>query len=133
MANRKTPGSRLLTEDELYRGCRLQTSHKLGSLEQRIEPRLGLKPEDLILPPANARQFQELRARIHFRSRLLTDLGFEQRFQLGKGLIALFTGSSGTGKTMAAELLALDLGVDVYRVDLSAVVCQYRRYTEKQP
>src|SRR2546426_1102027 len=71
------------------------------------------------------------RARIRHRSRVYNGFGFERRLSLGKGLIALFTGSSGTGKTMAAELLAQEQGVDLYKVDLSAVVSKYVGETEK--
>jgi len=63
--------------------------------------------------------------RIRYRSQVYADMGFERRLTLGKGLIALFTGSSGTGKTMAAELLARKGKVDLYKVDLSAVVSKY--------
>src|SRR5204863_6967951 len=80
---------------------------------------------------ANQRQLGELRTRIRNRSRVYTGLGLERRLSLGKGLIALFTGSSGTGKTMAAELLAREQGVDLYKIDLSAVVSKYVGETEK--
>jgi SpoVK/Ycf46/Vps4 family AAA+-type ATPase len=65
------------------------------------------------------------------QDREYSGLGFERRLSLGKGLIALFTGSTGTGKTMAAELLAREQGADLYKVDLSAVVSKYVGETEK--
>ncbi|MBK9749007.1 MAG: ATP-binding protein [Chloroflexi bacterium] len=117
--------------DDLYEGSRAQSSHDLQALAQRIEPRKHLSANDLVLPRPNKQQFHELQARIKYRGDLLTTLGFGQRFQLGSGLIALFTGSSGTGKTMGAELLALSMGVAIYRVDLSAVVSKYVGETEK--
>jgi SpoVK/Ycf46/Vps4 family AAA+-type ATPase len=101
------------------------------TMARRIEPRTSLIFDDLILPGPNKRQLEELRLRVRNRSRVYTGLGFEQRLSLGKGLIALFTGSSGTGKTMAAELLACEQGVDLYKVDLSAVVSKYVGETEK--
>src|SRR6185503_7836390 len=86
---------------------------------------------DLVMPGPNRLQLVELRSRIRHRSRVYNGLGFEQRVAMGKGMIALFTGSSGTGKTMAAELLAREQGVDLYKVDLSAVVSKYVGETEK--
>jgi SpoVK/Ycf46/Vps4 family AAA+-type ATPase len=100
-------------------------------MAQLIEPRTELTFDDLILPRSNKRQLAELRNRIAYRNQLYSGLGFERRLSLGKGLIALFTGSSGTGKTMAAELLAREQGVDLYKIDLSAVVSKYVGETEK--
>ncbi|MFN8564808.1 MAG: ATP-binding protein [Anaerolineae bacterium] len=119
-----------LQQDDLYEGCRMQSSGDLQMLAQRIEPRKNLTPDDLVLPPTTRRQFEELRARVRYRSDLQM-MGFGERFQLGRGLIALFTGSSGTGKTMGAELLAQSMGVAIYRVDMSAVVSKYVGETEK--
>ena len=96
-----------------------------------VEPRPELSFSDLILPPANQRQLTELRNRIRYRSDVLSGAGFEQRLTLGKGLITLFTGTSGTGKTMAAQLLAGEQGVDLYKIDMSAVVSKYVGETEK--
>jgi SpoVK/Ycf46/Vps4 family AAA+-type ATPase len=97
---------------------------------RRIEPRLGLSFADLVLPTPNQRQLQELRTRIRSISQVAA-AGFEARMTLGKGLIGLFTGSSGTGKTMAAELLAREQGVDLFKVDLSSVVSKWVGETEK--
>ncbi|MBC7910202.1 MAG: ATP-binding protein, partial [Pyrinomonadaceae bacterium] len=63
--------------------------------------------------------------------RVYDEWGFGRRLSLGKGLIALFTGASGTGKTLSAEILAGDLGLDLYSVDLSCVISKYIGETEK--
>lgn len=120
-----------LSVDDLYAGCRRQSGQKLVTMARRIEPRTDLTFDDLILPAANRKQLEELRGRIQHRSQVYSGLGFESRLSLGKGLIVLFTGSSGTGKTMAAELLAREQGVELYKVDLSAVVSKYVGETEK--
>ncbi len=120
-----------LTADDLHEGCRRQTIRRLTTFARRIEPRTELTFDDLVLPPANGRQLDELRGRIAHQGRVQSELGFERRLSLGKGLLALFTGSSGTGKTMAAELLARERGVDLYKVDLSAVVSKWVGETEK--
>jgi hypothetical protein len=130
-AARRDPGRPRLSLDDLYAGCRLQSGRRLINMARRIEPRTELTFDELILPKPNRRQLDELRARVHHRSLVYSGLGLEKRLSLGKGLIAMFTGSSGTGKTMAAELLAREQGVDLYKVDLSAVVSKYVGETEK--
>ena len=131
LAFQRDPPQPLVAVDDLYEGCRRQSYRQLVTFARRIEPRTELTFQDLVMPEPNRRQLMELRARIRHRSRVYTGLGFERRLSLGKGLIALFTGSSGTGKTMAAELLAREQGVDLYKVDLSAVVSKYVGETEK--
>lgn len=131
LAFQRNPQHPLIAFNDLYEGCRRQSYRQLVTFARRIEPRTELTFADLIMPEPNRRQLLELRARIRHRSQVYTELGFECRLSLGKGLIALFTGSSGTGKTMAAELLAREQGVDLYKVDLSAVVSKYVGETEK--
>lgn len=127
----RDPESPRLTPEDLYEGCRRQSSRHLGTFAKRIEPRTELTFEDLILPAISKRQLEDLRNRMRHQNRVYSGLGFERRLSLGKGLITLFAGSSGTGKTMAAELLAREQGVDLYKVDLSAVVSKYVGETEK--
>ena len=131
LATQRSPADPKVTADDLYEGCRRQSGRRLSSFARRIEPHTVLTFDDLIIPEANRRQLSELRLRIRNRNRVYAGLGFERRFSLGKGLIALFTGSSGTGKTMAAELLAREQGTDLYKIDLSAVVSKYVGETEK--
>jgi AAA+ superfamily predicted ATPase len=131
LALMRNPRHLRLTLDDLYEGCRRLTGQRLISMARLIEPRTELTFDDLILPHSNKRQLAELRSRIKYRNQLYSGLGFERRMSLGKGLTALFTGSSGTGKTMAAELLAREQGVDLYKIDLSAVVSKYVGETEK--
>jgi hypothetical protein len=129
LAALRDPVNPRLTIDDLYEGCRRQSNRNLATFARRIEPRAKLTFDDLVLPPPHKRQLDELRQRIKQRHRVRGQ--FENRLTLGQGLIALFTGSSGTGKTMAAELLAQEQGVDLYKVDLSAVVSKYVGETEK--
>jgi AAA+ superfamily predicted ATPase len=126
-----TPQQPRLTDDHLYEACRRQSGQRLMALAQRIEPRAGLAFDDLKLPPQYEIQLDELRDRIRYRNEIYVGMGFEQRLSLGKGLVALFTGPSGTGKTMAAERLAGEQQVDLYKIDLSAVVSKYVGETEK--
>ncbi|HYH84226.1 MAG TPA: AAA family ATPase [Pyrinomonadaceae bacterium] len=129
LAAQRDPRQNALRVADLYEGCRRHSGRRLAAFARRVEPRSGLDFDDLILPPHNMRQLDELRFRIGQRYRVRGQ--FETRLTLGRGLIALFTGSSGTGKTMAAGLLAQEQGVDLYKVDLSAVVSKYVGETEK--
>jgi AAA+ superfamily predicted ATPase len=130
-ARQREPLMAALSVEDFFEGCRRQSGRRLISFARRIEPRTDLTFDDLILPKPSERQLGELRARIRQRNYVYSGLGFERRLPLGNGLIAMFTGSSGTGKTMAAELLAREQGVDLYKIDLSAVVSKYVGETEK--
>jgi AAA+ superfamily predicted ATPase len=131
VARVREPEAPLLRVDDLYEGCRRQSGRRLVAFATRIEPRTELTFGDLVLPPANRRQLEELRGRIALRGKVYGDLGFDRRLSLGRGVVAMFTGGSGTGKTMAAELLAREQGADLYKVDLSAVASKYVGETEK--
>jgi AAA+ superfamily predicted ATPase len=127
----RDPGAVVISQDDLYEGCRRQSSRRLVAFAHRIEPRTELSFDDLVLPPANRTQLGELRARITLRGKVFGELGFDRRLSLGRGVVAMFTGGSGTGKTMAAELLAREQGADLYKVDLAAVASKYVGETEK--
>ena len=105
---------------------RLAGGH-LDGVAVRIRPRRGW--DDLILPADEARQLRELAARHRGRDTVYGRWRF--RPVPSTGVVALFAGPSGTGKTLAAEVVAGDLGLDLYKVDLSAVVSKYIGETEK--
>ena len=113
----------------LWDACRERTRPRLESLAQRLDPRATW--DDLVLPPAELDLLRQLAAQVGQRSRVYEDWGFAARRTRGLGINALFSGESGTGKTMAAEVLANDLRLDLYRIDLSAVVSKYIGETEK--
>ena len=131
LALQRSPGDPSVAVEDLAEACRRQSARQLVTFSRRIEPRAGLSFSDIVLPPANARQLQELRNRIANRARVKGELGLNGSLPLRDGLVAMFTGSSGTGKTLAAELLARDQGVDLRRVDVSALVSKYVGDTEK--
>ncbi|SFR65134.1 ATP-binding protein [Halogeometricum limi] len=118
-----------LTAETLSRGCRVQARRNLGSLARRVEPRYTW--DDIVLPEGRLDQLHEVAARIRRRGEVLTEWGFEEKFSLGNGLTVLFSGPSGTGKTMATEILASDAGLDLYKVELASVVSKYIGETEK--
>jgi SpoVK/Ycf46/Vps4 family AAA+-type ATPase len=87
--------------------------------------------DDLVLPQKQRSQLRELETAIRNAGGVLQDWNFESRLPYGRGINALFFGQSGTGKTMAAGILARELGLDLYKIDLSRVVSKYIGETEK--
>ena len=129
LARARDPQEGMLTEADLYAACRLQSSQKLATLAQKIAPRY--RWNDIVLPAARMEQLREICNTLRYRSRVYEDWGFGGKLAMGKGLNVLFSGPSGTGKTMAAEILASDLGLDLYKIDLSSVISKYIGETEK--
>ncbi|HWT02998.1 MAG TPA: AAA family ATPase [Pyrinomonadaceae bacterium] len=113
----------------LWDACRVQGRTRLDDLAQHIEPRAAW--EDLVLPEHQLRGLREVAAHVRQRARVYEAWGFASKGARGLGISALFTGASGTGKTMAAEVLANELKLDLYRIDLSQVVSKYIGETEK--
>jgi len=118
-----------LDEDELKAGARAQNAAGLERLARRIQPAVGFG--DLVLPPDAMAQLKELLTRARYREQVLDVWKMGGPSARRRGLSALFAGPSGTGKTMAAEVLAAELGLDLYTVDLATVVDKYVGETEK--
>jgi hypothetical protein len=117
------------TFDRLWEACREQSHPRLDDLGQRIFSSAGW--DDLVLPPLQSGQLRQVAAAVRQRARVYQDWGFAERSARGLGISALFSGPSGTGKTLAAEVLANELRLDLYRIDLSQVVSKYIGETEK--
>ncbi|WP_327417815.1 ATP-binding protein [Streptomyces sp. NBC_01233] len=115
--------------EQAWRGCLVRTRPRLGSLAQRLDSRVGW--EDIVLPEEETALLRQIADQVAQRATVHDRWGFGERVSRGLGISALFTGPSGTGKTMAAEVLAGHLGLDLYRVDLSAAVSKYIGETEK--
>ncbi|MFZ0420279.1 MAG: ATP-binding protein [Candidatus Sulfotelmatobacter sp.] len=116
--------------ERLWNACRSVARPRLETLAERIVPVAGW--DDLILPDLQKGMLQQLAAQARYRMMVYERWGFAARGRRGLGLSALFSGPSGTGKTLAAEVLAADLRLDMYRIDLSAVVSKYIGETEKK-
>jgi AAA+ superfamily predicted ATPase len=114
---------------DLIATARAQAGHGLAALAVKHRPMATF--DDLVLPEDELRQLRELCWRVTHRERVLDEWGFGDRSALGRAVSALFTGPSGTGKTMGAEILAGELELDLYRIDLSRVVSKYIGETEK--
>ncbi|HTB75528.1 MAG TPA: ATP-binding protein, partial [Polyangiaceae bacterium] len=113
----------------LWEACRAECRPRLDDLAHRIEP--AARWDDLVLPDAQRDALREIAIHVRQRSRVYEKWGFAARGERGLGVSALFAGQSGTGKTMAAEVVAGELALDLYRVDLSQVVSKYIGETEK--
>ncbi len=118
-----------LTRRDLDAALRRRASHALGPLARPLTPRLQW--EDLVLAPDRKDVLREICRHALHREKVLDAWGMRTGLAGGRGLIALFTGASGTGKTLAAGLIAGKLGVDAYQIDLSSVVSKYIGETEK--
>lgn len=115
--------------EDFQAACRAQSSGKLDSLAHRINTTYTW--DDIVLPPDQAGMLREIVAQVRHRRTVLETWGFERRLAMGKGVNVLFAGPSGTGKTMAAEIIAADLGLELYKVDLSSMVSKFIGETEK--
>lgn len=129
LARWRDPDAGQVTLDDLYVACRLQSNRKLGELARKITPNYTWN--DIVLPADRMTQLGEMMNQIKYRARVYDDWGFGRKLSLGKGLNVLFAGPSGTGKTMAAEIMANALKLDLYKIDLSMVVSKYIGETEK--
>lgn len=117
------------TSAVFWEACRAQSRLRLNDLAQRIEPRAGW--DDLVLPSTQIEALRHIAVQVRQRARVYDDWGFADKCARGLGISALFSGASGTGKTMAAEVIANELQLDLYRIDLSAMVSKYIGETEK--
>ena len=116
-------------KEDLWNACRSLARPKLDDLAQRILP--SAKWDDLILPEQQKQTLRQIASHVGHRMKVYETWGFAAKDRRGLGISALFAGESGTGKTMAAEVLANELNLDLYRIDLSAVVSKYIGETEK--
>ncbi|MGW1209355.1 ATP-binding protein [Streptomyces sp. NPDC002499] len=123
------PVPRELTLADLTAACRSESQHSLGPAATKVRTRCGW--DDLVLPADRVTQLREICDQVRHRQQVLHTWGFGARLGYGTGLSVLFSGPPGTGKTMAAEVLAHELDVDLYKIDLSGVVSKYIGETEK--
>ena len=113
----------------LWAGCLMQSRPALDQLAQRVEPKATWS--QLKLPTEEEQLLRQIESQVALRAEVYDRFGFRDRMNRGLGISVLFAGESGTGKTMAAEVLANALGLMLYRIDLSAVVSKYIGETEK--
>lgn len=117
------------SRSELLAACRAQSSGRLNALAHKIVGTYNWG--DIVLPADQLALLQEIVIQVRHRRTVLETWGFDKRLAMGKGVNVLFAGPSGTGKTMAAEIIAADLGFELYKVDLALMVSKYIGETEK--
>jgi AAA+ superfamily predicted ATPase len=117
------------TLEDLFVSARAQSRHNLGTMARKVEAKYGWA--DLVLPADQLSQLEEICEQVKHRHVVYGEWGFDRKLSLGKGLNALFAGPPGTGKTMAAEVIARELHLDLFKIDLSQVVSKYIGETEK--
>ncbi|MGB3637681.1 MAG: ATP-binding protein [Rivularia sp. (in: cyanobacteria)] len=113
----------------LWDACRVQARPRLDELAQRIIPTSNW--QNLVLPSAQSEVLREIAAHVRQKYTVYQEWGFGNNSSRGLGISGLFAGPSGTGKTLAAEVLAQELNLDLYRIDLSSVISKYIGETEK--
>ena len=129
MARWRDPEGGQITTEDLYAAARARSNQTLTRLARKIHPKYTWA--DIVLPPDQITQLREICACVKHKPIVYGEWGFARKLSLGTGLNVLFAGPSGTGKTMAAEIIAGELGLDLYKIDLSSVVSKYIGETEK--
>jgi AAA+ superfamily predicted ATPase len=114
---------------EVWRACLRFTRPRLEALAQHVAPKATL--DTLVLPERERRKLSQIVEHVRWRSRVYNEFGLRETMNRGLGISVLFTGESGTGKTTAAEAIANALRLNLFRIDLSAVVSKYIGETEK--
>lgn len=115
--------------NRLWQACLARTRPQLDTLAQRLDTKATWN--DIVLPLEPTQLLRQIADQVRHRSTVYDEWGFRERMNRGLGVNALFAGESGTGKTMAAEVIANELQLNLYRIDLSAVVSKYIGETEK--
>jgi len=118
-----------LAVTDIYRASQSLAGQRLGAYARRVKPHFRL--QDIVLPDDKLDQLREICRHIEHRHTVYYTWGFEKRLNLSPGLNILFSGSSGTGKTMAADIIANEFNLSMYQIDLAAVVSKYIGETEK--
>ena len=118
-----------ISDESLFAAARAQSDQSLGNLAAKVKTIHTW--EDLVLPRVTLQRVREIAAAIKYRHIVYSTWGFERRIASGVGLKVLFSGASGTGKTMTAAVISRELGLDLFKIDLSAIVSKYIGETEK--
>jgi hypothetical protein len=113
----------------LWNGCRDSVRPRLDLLAHHLDVKAGW--DDIVLPPEEIGLLRQIADQVGARAKVYGEWGFGRKMNRGTGISALFAGDSGTGKTMAAEVIARSLQLNLYRIDLSTVVSKYIGETEK--
>jgi SpoVK/Ycf46/Vps4 family AAA+-type ATPase len=122
-------GAQAPASTDLDLGARRASSTRIGELATRLEPAYAW--QDLVLPARQLEVLRSISSYLRHRDLVLSEWGYEQAVARDQGLKVLFAGESGTGKTMAGQVITHDLGLELFRIDLATVVSKYIGETEK--
>ena len=125
----KADGRATLAADDVRAAARAVSAPPMEGLAQRIQPRHAWA--DIVLPADGLAQLREICARSRHQQTVLETWDFGRKHAARPGILALFAGQPGTGKTMGAQILAAELGLELFRIDLAAIVSKYIGETEK--
>jgi len=125
----KWEGLEIIDSHTIHTACRSQLNHNLDKRAQRIDG--GGYWDKLILPESSKERLQEVCSHVKYKNLVLDDWGFQKHLSYGTGLAVLFAGPPGTGKTFSARILAKELDLELYKVDLSQMISKYIGETEK--
>jgi hypothetical protein len=128
-ARRQTAEDARPLSENLWEACLKETRPRLETLAQRLEPKATW--DEIVLAEQETALLHQIAEQVGQRNTVYDEWGFRRKMNRGLGINALFAGQSGTGKTMAAEVIANELRLNLYRIDLSAVVSKYIGETEK--
>ena len=118
-----------ISSREMHQCCYRQVVHKLGDLASRVRPAFGW--DDVVMPPEQKRLLQHACGHIKFQHKVYYQWGFDRKITYGRGLSILFAGAPGTGKTMCAQVIANELNMEIYKINISQIVSKYIGETEK--
>lgn len=122
-------GAEQISSREMHRCCYRQVVHKLGDLASWVRPAFGW--DDVVMPEEQKKLLQHACGHIKFQHKVYYDWGFDKKIAYGRGLSILFAGAPGTGKTMCAQVIANELNMELYKINISQIVSKYIGETEK--
>lgn len=125
----KLDGDGTVTSQRMHQCCYRQVVHKLGDLATPVRPAFGW--DDVVMPLDQKRLLMHACGHIKFQHRVYSDWGFDRKITYGRGLSILFAGAPGTGKTMCAQVIANELNMEMYKINISQIVSKYIGETEK--
>ncbi|MGI6193096.1 MAG: ATP-binding protein [Christensenellales bacterium] len=113
----------------MHQCCYRQVVHRLGDLATPVRPAFCW--DDVVMPESQKQLLQHACGHVKFRHRVYSEWGFEKKIAYGRGLSILFVGAPGTGKTMCAQIIANELNMEMYRINISQIISKYIGETEK--
>lgn len=122
-------GWNTISSREMHQCCYRQAVHKLGELASQVRPAFAW--DDVVMPEDQKRLLQHAVGHIKFQHKVYTQWGFDRKIAYGRGLSILFAGVPGTGKTMCAQVIANELNMEMYKINISQIVSKYIGETEK--